>query len=108
MEQTNQNTKIDAIRINRDFYYTLALLQYESVNYIARSENDDIQIKRAKTIIEQVKEIIKTVSQTGNNPNTCLPPCYQDNMWAKCICPHIDSGIHGTHTDPTENGVLDG
>lgn len=41
MEQTNQKTEMDAIRINRDFYYTLALLQYEAVNYIARSEDGE-------------------------------------------------------------------
>lgn len=90
MKQTNQNTEMNLVQLNHEFYYTLTLMQFEAIKYVARGEDDGDRCKRANSVIKQVQEIIKQVEETGNaSPPPCLPPCKYDSMWRNCNCPHI-------------------
>lgn len=91
MQQATQMTEMDPARINRDFYYTLALLQYESFKYVARGADADNRLVRAKSITEQIQVFIKDIEEETNGvAEPCLPPCYPDKIWGRdCICPRI-------------------
>lgn len=89
MEETKQNTEMNLIQLNHEFYYTLALMQFEAIKYVAAGENDGDRCKRANSVIEQVREIIKQVGEVGFEHPPCLPPCKWDSMWRNCNCPHI-------------------
>lgn len=94
MEQAYQATEIDKAKIVGDFYYTLTLLQTKAIKHVANGENDDDKVVRAKTLIEQVREIIKSVEETGlEQPleTECIPPCYRDDVLNMCICPKINT-----------------
>lgn len=88
MEQAYQTAETEKGKLVGEFYYSLALMQTQAINYVAIGETEGNKIERMKTIIELVGEIIKETGEMGlqTREKECPETCQWNPQLGMCCC----------------------
>ena len=93
MYQEQQTIETGKTELIGEFYYSLALLQTQAVQYVANGKTDDVKLKRVQEIIELVKKTgaeipdeDEGINVPHHRPDDCLLPCAWDRMLELCMC----------------------
>ena len=97
MYQEQQTMEAGKTQLIGEFYYSLALLQTQAVNYVASGKTDEDKLRRVQEIINLVKKTGAEIPDKDggggvptDGPEHCHSPCYTDKLMTMCIC---DGGI---------------
>jgi hypothetical protein len=96
MNQEQQTTEAGKTKLVGEFYYLLARLQTQAINYVACGETDADKLRRVQDIIKLVKKTGAEIPDEDGSgvphhgPEHCEPPCYVDRGTGMCMC---DGGV---------------